>query len=294
MSERTGRERLARRDRAAAGRESTPGRRGENSRTAVPRVTFARTLHAEWIKLRSLRSTWYTLACLFVIGLGITALSSNAAGKIWEAATETERQSWDPTVHSLTAYVVAQLIIGVLGILVVTSEFATGLMGSTLTAMPRRHRVLAAKVVVAAAVAVVAGEVLMFAAFLIGQPLLARQGVPSAGLGDPGVLSAVLAGGLYLAAIALLAVGLGTIMRATAGALATLVGIVFLVPAVASLFPSWLQGVLDFWPTLGGAAVLATVPDAHYPHPWLNLGGMCLGIAAVLVAAFVVFRRRDV
>ncbi|MFF5077574.1 ABC transporter permease [Actinoplanes sp. NPDC000266] len=251
-------------------------------------------LRAEWIKLRSLRSTWYTLACLFVVGVGITALAANGAGRTWETATEADRLAWDPTEHSLTTYIVAQLIIGVLGILVVTSEFATGLMRTTLTAAPRRGRVLAAKVALAAVVAVVAGEALMFAAFLVGQPLLARQGVPSAELGDSGVLSAVFAGGLYLAAIALLAVGLGTIMRATAGALATLVGIILLVPALAGLFPSWMQDLFDFWPTIGGAAALSTVADPDYPHPWLNLGGMCLGVAAVLAVAFVVFRRRDV
>jgi hypothetical protein len=252
------------------------------------------TLHAEWIKLRGLRSTWYTLACLFVVGLGITFLATSSAGAGYASATAGERLAWDPTNFSLRSYIVAQLIIGVLGILVVTAEFATGLMSTSLTATPRRHRLLAAKVVLAAAVAVVAGQVLMFAAFFLGQAVVAAQNVPSATLGDPGVLSAVAGGGLYLSAIALLAVGLGTIMRATAGALATLVGVVFLVPAIASLLPSWLQGIANYWPTLGAAAVFTTVPDPNFPHPWLNLGGMCLGVAAVLVAAFTVFRRRDV
>ena len=261
---------------------------------AAGTVTFAATLRAEWVKLRSLRSTWYTLACLFVVGLGITTLALSSAGTDYANATAAERAAWDPTNLSLTTYIVAQLIIGVLGILVVTSEYATGLMQTSLMATPRRHRLLAAKVVVAAAVAVVAGQVLMLASFLIGQAILNTQDVPSAALGDPGVLSAIAGGGLYLTAIALLAAGLGTIMRATAGALATLVGIVFLVPALAGLFPSWLQGLVDFWPTQGAAAVLATVPDPAFPHPWLNLGGMCLGVVAVLIAAFVVFRRRDV
>lgn len=246
-------------------------------------------LRAEWIKLRGLRSTWYTLACLFVVGLGITSLAMIAAGKEYPGEGD-----WDPTNRSLITYVVAQLIIGVLGILVVTSEYATGLMQASLAAMPCRHRLLAAKVVLAAAVAVVAGQVLMFAAFFVGQGILAAQDVPNAALSDPGVLSAVAGGGLYLAAIALLAVGLGTIMRATAGALATLVGIVFVLPALAGLFPSWLQGLFNFWPTQGAAAVFATVPNPDFPHPWLNLGGMCVGVVAVLVAAFVVFRRRDV
>ncbi|WP_049575554.1 ABC transporter permease subunit [Nonomuraea sp. SBT364] len=259
-----------------------------------PKVTFGRLLLAEWIKLRGLRSTWYTLACLFAVGLGITFLTMSSAGADYASATAAERQEWDPTGLSLTTYIVAQLIIGVAGILVVTSEYATGLMRTTLAATPRRHLLLAAKVVVAAAVAVVAGQALMFASFFLGQALLAGQGVPYARPGGEGVLSAVAGGGLYLAAIALLSIGLGTIMRATAGALATLVGIVFLVPAVAGIFPSWLQGLVTFWPTRGAAAVLATVPDPAYPHPWLNLGGMCLGVAAVLAAAFVVFRRRDV
>lgn len=253
-------------------------------------MSFAQSVHAEWIKLRSLRSTWYTLACLFTAGLGITALAMNAAGKTYAE----DPQAWDPTNRSLTSYVVAQLIVGVLGILVVTGEHATGLIGTSLIATPRRHRLLAAKVVVAVGVAVVAGQVLMFAAFLLGQAVLGAQGLPRAALGDPGVLSAVTGGGLYLAAIALLAVGLGTLMRATAGALATLVGIVFLVPALAGLFPAWVRGLFFYWPTLGASAVLKTVPDPDFPHPWANLAGMCAGVAAVLAVAFAVFRRRDV
>ena len=252
-------------------------------------VSFAHSVRAEWIKLRSLRSTWYTLACLFAAGLGITALAMNAAAKDYPGDGP-----WDPTDRSLTSYIVAQLIIGVLGILVVTSEHATGLMRTSLIATPRRHRLLAAKVVVAVGVAVVAGQLLMSAAFFLGQAVFAARGVPHASLGDPGVLSAVTGGGLYLAAIALLAAGLGTIMRATAGALATLVGIVFLVPALGGLFPTWLRPLFFYWPTLGASAVLKTVPDPDFPHPWLNLAGMCAGVAAVLAVAFVVFRRRDV
>jgi ABC-2 type transport system permease protein len=252
-------------------------------------VSFAHSVRAEWIKVRSLRSTWYTLACLFGVGLGITALAMNAAARQYPGD-----DPWDPTGRSLTSYIVAQLVVGVLGILVVTSEHATGLIRTSLTATPRRHRLLAAKVVVAVAVAVVAGQVLMFTAFFLGQAVLAAHGVPHARIGDSGVLSAVAGGGLYLAAIALLAVGLGTIMRATAGALATLVGIVFLVPGFAGLFPAWLHGLLFYWPTLGAAAVFKTVPDPDFPHPWLNLAGMCAGVAAVLAVAFVVFQRRDV
>lgn len=257
-------------------------------------VPFSRTVHAEWIKFRSLRSTWYTLAGLAFAALGITALSMSSMGAHYASMTPAERMDWDPTNQSLTTYLVAQLIIGVLGILVVTSEYATGLIQTSLAATPSRHRLLGAKALLLTGVAAVVGQALMFAAFFVGQTMLGAQGVPNASIGDPGVLSAVMGGGVYLAAIALLALGLGAILRATAGALATLVAIIYLVPGFAGLFPAWLEGVLDYWPTLGASAVLTTVPSPDYPDPWLNLAGMCLGVAAVLTAAFVLFRRRDV
>lgn len=258
------------------------------------KVGFGRTFQAEWVKLRSLRSTWYTLACLFFVGLGVTGLSMSSLGAGYANLTAQERLEWDPTALSLTAYIVAQLIIGVLGILVVTSEYATGLMQTSLTAMPRRHRLLAAKALLVALIAFVAGQALVLACFLLGQAVLAGHDAPNASLADPGVFSAVAGGGIYLTAIALLAAALGTILRATAGALATLVGVVFLVPAISPLFPSWVQGLFDYWPSAGAAAIVETLPNPDYPHPWLNLGGMCLGVAAALVAALVLFKRRDV
>lgn len=273
------------RDRAAAAPDTS---------AAARTVPFARTVHAEWIKFRSLRSTWYTLAGLAFAGIGITALGMSSVGVEYASMTAQEQLTWDPTNQSLTTYLVAQLIIGALGILVVTSEYATGLMQTSLAATPRRHRLLWAKAVLITSVAVVASLALMFSSFFVGQAMLAAQGVPNASLGDPGVLPAVLGGGIYLAAIALLALALGVILRTTAGALVTLVAIVFLIPGFAGLFPGWFTWVLDFWPSQGAAAVLATVPDPAYPYPWLNLGGMCLGVAALVTVAFVLFRRRDV
>lgn len=260
----------------------------------TPKTGFAHALHAEWVKFRTLRSSWYTLACLGFVGLGVATLSMSAAGAEYASATPAERLDWDPAALSLRTYLVAQLIIGVLGILVVTSEHATGLIRTSLAAVPRRPRLLAAKAILVAVVAAIAGQALMFASFFIGRSLLAAEGTPHANLGDRGVLSAVTGGGLYLTALAMLATGLAVVLRTTAGALATLVGVVFLVPALSNLFPSWTQSLFDFWPSLGGAAVISTVPDPAYPHPWLNLGGMCLGVAVVLAAAFALFRHRDV
>ncbi|WP_030158805.1 ABC transporter permease [Glycomyces sp. NRRL B-16210] len=260
----------------------------------TPKAAFHRTHRAEWIKLRSLRSTWYTLAGLFVAGLAVSALSMTSSANGYAGLSAAERLAWDPAGLSLVPYIIAQLIIGVLGTLVVTSEYATGLIQTSLAATPRRHRLLAAKAVLVAGVAVIAGEALMFASFFFGQAVLAAHDVPSAGLGDPGVFAAVAGGGLYLAAIALLATGLSVVLRSTAGALTTLVAVIFLAPALSATFPSWTRGLFDYWPTQGGAAVMATVPDPDFPHPWLNFGGMCLGVAALLAVAFVLFRRRDV
>jgi len=250
-------------------------------------------LRGEWIKFRSLRSTWLTLGGLVVIGLGITLLSVDASVTSYPTATAEELRDWDPTGRSLMMYILAQLVIGVLGILVVTSEYATGLMQTSLSATPRRHRLLGAKAAVVAVVALVAGQVLVLAAFLIGQAGFAAAGLPHATLGDPRALSAVVGGGLYLALIGLLAVALGTIMRATAGGLAALVGIVVLVPAMAGLFPSWMGWLFDYWPTMGGAAIMATAVDLDHPQPWLNLAGMGAGVLALLAVAFVLFERRD-
>ncbi|MGO2113056.1 MAG: ABC transporter permease [Pseudoclavibacter sp.] len=257
-------------------------------------VPFTKTFHAEWIKFRSLRTNWYTLAGLVVAGVSVIVLGMGAIGSDFADMTAADRAAWDPTGQSLTTYIVAQLIIGVLGVLVITSEHGSGLIQATLAATPRRHRLLAAKAALIAGVAAVTGQAVMFISFFLGQTLLAAQGVPNAGLGDPGVLPAVLGGGVYLTAIALLGVGLGTILRTTAGAIVGLVAIVFLIPGFAGLIPSWLAGILDFWPTLGAVAVVGTIPDPAYPYPWLNLAGMCVGVAAVLAVAFVLFRRRDV
>ncbi|MQA35167.1 ABC transporter permease, partial [Modestobacter roseus] len=145
----------------------------------APRAGFAHAVGAEWVKFRSLRSTWATLAGLFAVALGVTALSMGSAREL-HAETLAGGDVWDPTNVSLTSYLVAQLVIGVLGILVVTSEYATGLIQTSLAATPARARLLGAKVVLAAAVSLVAGQALAFAAFSLGQLLLRAQDVPSA------------------------------------------------------------------------------------------------------------------
>jgi ABC-2 type transport system permease protein len=263
-----------------------------NQRTSV---AFTDLLRSEWTKLRSLRSTAWTLLAMLVVGIGIAALIGAGAGEMYAEMTPEERRGFDPTAVPLNSIFLGQIVLGVLGILVITSEHATGVIQTSVAAMPRRGSLLAAKTFVFGAVALVAGQVMAFGAFFVSQALIAAQdAVPHARLTDPGVLPAVLGAGFYLFVIGLLSVALGTLIRATAGALATLVGITLVVPMFSSVLPEWTFELLRYWPSLGGLSVTKVLPDPDFPHPWLSFTGMCAGIAVVLGTAFAAFRRRDV
>lgn len=263
--------------------------------TTTQRVLFTNLLRSEWTKFRSLRSVWWTLLAMVVFSLSITVLVCSNAEETYGALSPAERLTWDPIGVGFNSFFMAQLCISVLGILVVTSEYATGMIRTSLTAMPRRGRLLAAKTLVFAAVALIAGQLTTFLTFVVGQAMIGRaDGVPNAALGDPGVLTAIVGTGLYLAAIGLLAVAIGTLTRATAGGLALIVGITLLVPAFGGTFPSWVQKAFAYWPSLGGPEIRNIYRTAEFPHAWLNLAGMTAGIAVLLVIAFTVFRRREV
>lgn len=258
-------------------------------------VRFGDLLRSEWVKFRSLRSLWWTLLAMVTLSVTVTLLVSSGEPADYAALSAEERREWDPTGLSLTSFFVGQLAVCLLGVLTVTSEYATGTIRTSLAAMPRRGRLLAAKTLVLAGVALAAGQVTSFACFLTGQAMIGRRdGTPTASLADPGAPGAVIGIGLYLAAIGLLAVAVGTLTRSTAGGLAVLVGVTLLVPATGELFPSPVQKAFAYWPSLGGPEVRNLHPTAEYPDGWWNLAGMTAGVAAVLAVAFVVFRRREV
>jgi ABC-type transport system involved in multi-copper enzyme maturation permease subunit len=261
----------------------------------MTKVRFTDLLRSEWTKFRSLRSAWWALAAMLTLSMTVTLLICSEANQAYGALSAAERLTWDPTGLALKNFFMAQLCISVLGILVVTSEYATGMIRTSLAAMPRRGLLLAAKTVVFVAVALIAGQLTTFITFLAGQAMIGRyDGVPTAALSDPGVLQAVTGTGLYLAAIGLLAVAVGTLTRATAGGLAVIVGITLLVPAFSQTLPGWLQKAFAYWPSLGGPEIRNVYRTVDFPHAWLNLTGMTAAIAVVLVVAFAAFRRREV
>ena len=201
------------------------------------RATLRTSVASEWIKLRSLRSTWWALLATVAIiaGLG-TLFAAVRAQRYNEISRESFKLLGDPTEISLRGIYLGQLALGVLGVLIVSGEYATGMIRASLTALPHRWPVLAAKTLVVGAVTFIVAEIAAFAAFLLGQLALASTH-QQASLATPGALRACIGAGVYLTLIALLGVGLGFMLRSTAGGIATLVGIVLILPLLAQALP---------------------------------------------------------
>ena len=189
-------------------------------------------LRAEWTKARAVPSTMWTLTVAAVLGIGLGALISALAARHYASSSASSRLTWDPTSISDTGLSIAQLAIGVLGVLLITSEYSSGAIGGSLAAVPRRGRLLGAKAVVIMVMTFVAVEVIAFVAFWIGQALISGH-APSANLGQAGVLRALIGAGLYGALLGTMGLAFGTIIRHTAGAIAVLVAIIFVLPGVA-------------------------------------------------------------
>jgi ABC-2 type transport system permease protein len=246
----------------------------------------------EWLKLRSVRSTaWIMLVfAAGLIGLAILVLSHEN----WATMSASDRASFDPTNQGFSGLALGQLALGVLGVLMITSEFSSGLIRATFTAVPRRPLLLAAKASVLGAVTLVAGEVLAFITFAVGEAVL-KGPAPHASLGQPGVLRAVLMAGAYPALIALIGLGLGAIIRHTAGAISAVVGILFVLPLLLIPLGTSLQDqVGKFLPmVIAENSATAVKPVAHALSPGLGFGLLCLYALAALAAAAWVLARRD-
>src|ERR1700733_8186755 len=254
-------------------------------------VTFAGALRSEFTKIRSVRSTDWSLLTMFVVVVGFGALAS--AG----AAHGPHGPDFDPTRQSLAGLYIGQLIIGVLGVLVISSEYSTGMIRTTLTTNPHRGVMIAAKGTVFTAVALVTSLVASFGAFFLGQALMSSDHI-STTIGSPNVLRAVIGGALFLTACGVLAFGLGLLIRHSAGGIGAVVGLLFVVTILVSFLPQTWQDHVDKWvPALAGGQLWMTVPqargDAPLFGPWASFAVLC-GYAAIAVAAAVIlFRKRD-
>ena len=257
--------------------------------TAAGHYRFANVARMEWIKLRSLRSTWLTLAITVVgavaIAVAVGLNTKNAAG--------------DLTNNALAGMIPGLLFAGVLGVLVMTGEYTSGTIRATLAAIPRRPWVLTAKAAVFGGVALVLGETAAFISFFAGGAFL-RHGIQAPALSQPGVLRAVVLGGAGFCLVGLLGVGLGAIIRHTAAAIAVLVGGVYiLAQGIASVG----HGLAAYMPIIiVGSSLSTTKPYAcpagaaqcpHFLSAWAGLGVLGLYAAVALAIGGWLLARRD-
>jgi ABC-type transport system involved in multi-copper enzyme maturation permease subunit len=261
-------------------------------RPAGRRPGFRGAARSELTKLRSVRSTYYTLIAFFLAGVAFSVAASegnrgNATGP-----------QFDSTATSLQGAVyLGELIIVVIGALVITAEYSTRMVSTSLTAMPRRMVLYAAKAAVLACVTLAVALVTSFASFFVGQAILASTHT-GASITSPGALRAVLLSAAVVTCCALLAFGLGAIIRYTAGAVTTLFGVVFLVPLLAQYLPaSWYHAMARWLP--GGVAlspILKTRPNPGTPPLWGPYGELAVFVGYALIAVLagaLVFLRRD-
>jgi hypothetical protein len=254
---------------------------------------------SEWTKLRTVRSTIWTLVVTVAAVIGIGALATAVTAAHWRSGGIADHIGFDPTARSLAGLFLGQISIGVLGVLTMSAEYSTGTIRSTLAAAPNRPLVLACKALVFGAVALVTSEVITFAAFLLGQDLL-KGTTPYASLGQPGVLRAVAGAGLVLTVVGLFALALATIIRHTAGAIAAYVGVMLVLPLILQAFPvSFQHGVIKFLPLVIAENMTATRPavtdfgGAVLFSPWVGFLILCCYTLALLAIGATVLTRRD-
>ncbi|HYK28788.1 MAG TPA: ABC transporter permease [Streptosporangiaceae bacterium] len=253
------------------------------------RVTQLRVMRAEWTKLRTQPSAYWALlaAVVLVVGFGIV-YSLLRAGRPPHGAA---MASFDPAAVSLSGVQLAQIAVGVLGVLLVTSEYASGLIRTTFAAVPRRLPMLWGKATLVSVAIMAVSVPAAFAAFTGGQAILARHHL-SVQLSQPGVARAVIGSALYLAVVGLLGLGLGALIRNAAGAIAALFGLLYGLPLAAAFLPgSMATDVTRFLPTGAGQVVTAAKQDPAMLHPWTGFAVLC-GYAAVLLAASAARMRR--
>jgi ABC-2 type transport system permease protein len=272
---------------------ATTARTGPDQQTAFRASTFGDVLCSEWVKLRSVRSTFWALTVTVVLGVGLGTVISAITARAYARFTVSGKLSWDPTGISQSGVAIASVAIAVLGVLCISSEYSSGMIRASLIAVPKRGRVLAAKSLVFAVVTFAVGEVTCFAAFFAGQAVISGH-APHAALGDPGVARAVAGGGLDLIALAVLSVAAGALLRHPAAAIACMMAVLFVLPGIAQALPdSWRNPVTEFWPTLAGSQVTSVHHSAHTLQPWPGFGVMCLFVAIVYAIAWTLLDRRD-
>jgi hypothetical protein len=264
-------------------------------RLEVGRVTQARVMRSEWTKLHSLRSTRWALliTLLLIIGIGVIVCVVFEARWPNLGYDDQRRFLSHPLRANLAGVGLAQLSIGVLGVLVISGEYSTGMIRSTFCAVPKRLPVLWAKAAVFAAVTFLISLPAVFIVFFVGQSILSSRHIQTS-FSYPGVPRVLVGAALFLTVMGLFGLGLGAIVRHTAGGIVTLVGIMFVLPPILGLLPSsWSNAINPYLPSVAADTLWTIRPESNTLSPWAGFALFCGYAALSLAIAAVLLRRRD-
>lgn len=252
--------------------------------TSGRRARFADAAAFEWIKVRTIRSTWWTLFAAAFITVGVAVIAGGHAVEGESAAGVLDK--------IYLGLLLGQLAICHFGVLAATSEYGTGSIRSTFTAVPHRPRLLAAKALVVFAVSLVTGLLISFAAYGAGS-LALGPGVAHPALSDGAVLRAVLGVGCYLGVLGVLALAMGLVLRASAGGITVAMSVTFILPIVFRLIGDTGRPLLTWWPTEAGQQILHVLPSPDALGPLPGLGYFTALTLVALIGAAVMVNRRD-
>ncbi|HEY8777028.1 MAG TPA: hypothetical protein VIM33_11195 [Gaiellaceae bacterium] len=258
------------------------------------RVTQARVALSEWTKFVSLRSTRWSLGVGLLLTIALPIVFGAVTASHWAHMSAGERAGRNPLDIALAGVNVAQLAIAVLGVLVITGEYSTGMIRSSLIAVPKRLPVLWAKIGVYAAASFILTVPAVIIGFFASQAVLSRHHILQISFGDPGVARSLLGGALYVMLVGIFALGIGAIVRNTAGGIATFAGIFFVIPPLMNILPlSWNNAISQYLPSEAGRQLFSLHQGAHSLSPTMG-GLLMLGYCALAVAvAAVLLVRRD-
>ncbi|MFD7874934.1 ABC transporter permease [Streptomyces sp. NPDC059766] len=255
-------------------------------------MAATQVVRSEWTKVRSVASTVWTLSLAVVVTVALGMLISALSRSQFDRMPVRERLSFDPTFVSFAGMTLGQLAMIVFGVLVVSNEYSTGMIRTSLAAVPQRGTFLASKIAVATVLALIVGMVTSFAAFFLGQAML---GSLRTEIGEPGVLRAVIGGGLYMTLIAMFSMGIATMLRSPMLSLGILMPFFFLISNILANVDET-RRIGQFLPDQAGGRIMRVVQrlDDDTPYgPWGGLGIMVLWVIASLLGGYLVLRNRD-
>ncbi|MEW2418825.1 ABC transporter permease subunit [Streptomyces sp. NPDC046866] len=253
-------------------------------------MSFPAVLRSEWTKIRTVASTGWTLGTALAVTVAMGAALCAAVNATFEDMPAAQQAAFDSTQMSFAGMMLGQLAVLVFGAMVVGSEYGSGMIRTSLAAVPRRGSLLLGKVVVATALALAVGLATAFLSFFTGQALLGDHGI---GLGEENVLRAVVGAGLYMALLALFSIGVSMMLRNSAASICILIAFVLIVPIVLGVIDAT-RKIAYYLPSQSGSAIMQTMSDGDAPYgPWGGFGIMVLWALAAVLGGYLVLKRRD-